>query len=53
MIPDDLKRRLADEPGYRGYTGLLPDDNLSKLKSAYAQAGGLRENLRYGWVRRG
>ena len=53
MIPEDLKRRLADEPGYRGYTELFPDDNLSKLKSAYAQAGGLRENLRYGWVRRG
>ena len=53
MIPDALKRRLADEPGYRGYTELLPDDNLSRLKSDYADAGGLRENKRYGWVRRG
>ncbi len=53
QIPDDLKRRLADEPGYRGYTELLPDDNLSRLRSDYAEAGGIRENLRYGWVRRG
>ena len=52
-IPDELKRRLNDEPGYRGYTELLPRDNLSKLKSDYAEAGGTRENLRYGWVRRG
>jgi hypothetical protein len=51
-IPDDLKRRLADEPGYRGYTELLPQDNFSTLKSDYAEAGGLRENVRYGWVRR-
>jgi len=53
MIPGDLKRRLADEPGYRGYTELLRDDKLSKLKADYVEAGGLRENLRYGWVRRG
>jgi len=52
-IPDELKRRLNDEPGYRGYTELLPQDNLSKLKFNYAEAGGTRENLRYGWVRRG
>lgn len=52
MIPDDLKRRLADEPGYRGYSELFRDDNLSKLKSDYAEAGGLRENIRYGWVRK-
>ena len=47
------KRRLNDEPRYRGYTELLPQDNLSKLKFNYAEAGGTRENLRYGWVRRG
>jgi len=44
---------LNDEPRYRGYTELLPQDNFSKLKSNYAEAGGTRENLRYGWVRRG
>ena len=53
LIPDALKRRLADEPGYRGYTELLLGDNLSRLKSDYADAGGMRENKRYGWVRRG
>ena len=52
-IPDELKRRLNDELGYRGYTELLPQDNLSELKFNYAEAGGTRENLRYGWVRRG
>jgi uncharacterized protein len=53
MVPDELKKRLADVPGYRGYTELIPDDNLSKLRRDYAEAGGLPANRRYGWIRRG
>jgi hypothetical protein len=30
----------------------LPKDTLSKLKMAYLDAGGLRDNAAYGWVRR-
>ena len=29
----------------------LPKDGLSKLKSAYHDMGGMRENAAYGWVR--
>ena len=27
------------------------DDNLAKIKQAYAEAGGTRSNTRYGWLR--
>ena len=30
---------------------LIPVDALSKLKTAYHEAGGSRENAAYGWVR--
>ncbi len=29
----------------------IPKDALSKLKVAYQEMGGLRENAAYGWVR--
>jgi hypothetical protein len=29
----------------------LPGDALSKLKAAYLEGGGLRDNAAYGWVR--
>lgn len=51
LIPDALERTLHDEPGYKGY-GYIPNDNLTKLRADYAAAGGLRDNLRYGWIRR-
>jgi predicted TIM-barrel fold metal-dependent hydrolase len=51
QIPSNLKASLADEPGFEeGF--LLPNDGLSKLKRDYATAGGRRENLRFGWIRR-
>jgi predicted TIM-barrel fold metal-dependent hydrolase len=51
LIPEQLERVLRDEPGFKGY-GLVPDDNFTRLRTDYAAAGGLRDNLRYGWVRR-
>ena len=30
---------------------VLPKDGLSKLKAAYLDMGGTRENAAYGWVR--
>ena len=29
----------------------LPADTLSRLKVAYVEGGGMRENAAYGWVR--
>jgi predicted TIM-barrel fold metal-dependent hydrolase len=53
-IPDDLKAILADAPGSRQGYNLAPlQDGFARLKADYLDAGGLRENLRYGWVRRG
>jgi predicted TIM-barrel fold metal-dependent hydrolase len=52
LIPETLKRTLHDDPGFKGYGYELPHDRLAKLKSDYEAAGGRRENLRYGWVRR-
>jgi uncharacterized protein len=51
LIPDALQRTLRDDPGFKGY-GYVPDDKFTKLRSDYADAGGLRENLRWGWIRR-
>ncbi len=31
---------------------LIPNDNFTKLKAHYADAGGRRDNTRLGWVRR-
>jgi hypothetical protein len=31
----------------------LPKDALSKLKTAYLDGGGMRDNAAYGWVRAG
>jgi hypothetical protein len=30
---------------------LLPDDNVTKMRKQYAEAGGGRCNTRYGWIR--
>jgi predicted TIM-barrel fold metal-dependent hydrolase len=51
MIPDSLQRILRDDPGYKGY-GYMPNDSFTKLRSDYAEAGGRRENVRWGWIRR-
>ena len=42
-IPDSLKTILE----FPGYTA----DNLSTMKKMYAEAGGMRSNTRYGWLR--
>jgi hypothetical protein len=31
--------------------GVYENDNLAKIKQAYADAGGMRSNTRYGWLR--
>ena len=51
LIPEDLQRSLRDEPGFKGY-GYVPDDHFTRLRSDYVAAGGRRENLRFGWIRR-
>jgi len=51
MIPESLQRTLRDDPGFKGY-GYIPDDSLTKLRADYNAAGGRRENLRWGWIRR-
>jgi hypothetical protein len=43
LIPDSLKT-LLEFPGYAS-------DNISKMKQRYAEMGGERSNLRYGWIR--
>lgn len=52
LIPETLKKTLHDDPGYKGY-GYVPNDKLARLRADYAAAGGRRQDLRYGWVRRG
>jgi hypothetical protein len=42
-VPDELKR-IMEFPGFAS-------DNISKMKSLYAEAGGQRSNTRYGWIR--
>ncbi len=52
-IPRSLQGLMNDEPAYKVEYRFDPfEDKLAKLKSDYAQAGGLRDNLRYGWVRK-
>jgi predicted TIM-barrel fold metal-dependent hydrolase len=54
LIPDDLKATLADTPGSKqAYDPAPQQDGFARLKADYLDAGGLRENLRYGWVRPG
>jgi hypothetical protein len=47
-ITPELKRILEfPEAVSAGYE----NDNLAKIKQAYAEAGGMRSNTRYGWLR--
>jgi hypothetical protein len=55
-IPAELRATLADEAGSRqGSHALQPrpsSDRLAQLQQDYRAAGGLRDNLRHGWVAR-
>ncbi|HXI68627.1 MAG TPA: hypothetical protein VNH41_11860, partial [Steroidobacteraceae bacterium] len=56
-VPAELRGTLADAPGSRqGSQALQPlpsPDRLAQLQRDYRAAGGLRNNLRHGWVARG
>jgi predicted TIM-barrel fold metal-dependent hydrolase len=56
-VPAELRATLADAPGSRqGSQALhqeLGPDRLARLRTDYQAAGGMRDNLRHGWVTRG
>jgi hypothetical protein len=55
LVPADLKATLADAAGSKQgpQAGLIVPhpDKFALLRRDYRDAGGLRDNLRYGWVR--
>jgi uncharacterized protein len=58
LIPGDLKQTMADAPGSnqgprQGLYFAPRRDKFAGLKNDYVGAGGLRDNLRYGWVWQG
>jgi predicted TIM-barrel fold metal-dependent hydrolase len=57
QVPAELRATLADAPASRqGSQALqqqLGPDRLARLRADYQAAGGLRDNLRHGWVARG
>jgi len=56
-VPAELRATLADAPGsQQGPQALQPapgPDRLARLRDDYQAAGGMRDNLRHGWVARG
>ena len=61
-VPRDYEERITPELKrileYPGFTASADnpfpqyaDDGLAKMKQAYAEAGGMRSNTRYGWLR--
>ena len=56
-VPAELRATLADAPGSRQGPQALQyapgADRLARLRSDYRAAGGVRDNLRHGWVARG
>ena len=56
-VPAELRATLADEPGSRQGSHALQvspgSDRLARLRGDYREAGGMRDNLRHGWVARG
>jgi hypothetical protein len=51
LIPKQLKDLLEWDNGKPNMTA--GNDNLSRIKARYMEAGGSRSNMRYGWVRKG
>ena len=56
-VPAELRATLADEPDSRQGSHALQvspgSDRLARLRGDYREAGGMRDNLRHGWVVRG
>jgi len=56
-VPTELRATLADAPGSpqgsRAFQRSPGRDRLARLRSDYQVAGGVRDNLRHGWVARG
>ena len=56
-VPAELRATLADAPGSRQGSQALQHppspDRLARLRADYRVAGGVRDNLRHGWVARG
>ncbi len=56
-VPAELRATLADAPGSRQGSQALQHppipDRLARLRGDYRAAGGVRDNLRHGWVARG
>jgi predicted TIM-barrel fold metal-dependent hydrolase len=56
-VPAELRATLADAPGSRQGPHALQHppspDRFARLRSDYRAAGGVRDNLRHGWVARG
>lgn len=52
QVPADFESRISDELKtlleFPGYTA----DNMARFKENYAAAGGVPDNIRYGWIRR-
>ena len=48
-MPKQLKDLLEFDNGKVNLTA--ENDNLSKIKARYLEAGAQRSNMRYGWVR--
>ena len=57
QVPAELRATLADAPGSRQGSQALQQkpgpDRLARLREDYRAAGGVRDNLRHGWVARG
>jgi len=57
QVPAELRATLADAPGSRQGSQALQQepgpDRLARLRADYQAAGGVRDNLRHGWVARG
>jgi predicted TIM-barrel fold metal-dependent hydrolase len=50
-VPQDYESRITPELKRILEFPQFSSDNLSKIKQAYAEAGGTRSNTRYGWLR--
>jgi hypothetical protein len=50
-VPADYESRITPELKRILEYPQYAQDNLSKIKASYAEAGGTRSNTRYGWLR--